>query len=244
MTEKRRPYPPEWRRKNAEVRERNRLDPNVREKQRMSWLGRPRSMETREKIGASRRKSPRALASYALLRGRHVSSETREKIRLAKLADPQNRTRLVQLNLSRTGVPLSAGHREKLRLWRTAYSATPEGREKMLGMRRASSRTGRTGSRPERSLVPFIENVLGGRWNGTGRAGVWVDRYLPDFVWPDRKIAVEVDGYWHSVRPEKDAERDRVFADLGWRVLRVGADDVMRARPLVEERIRAFLYDP
>ena len=55
-------------------------------------------------------------------------------------------------------------------------------------------------------------------------------RYL-DFAWPDRKVAVEVDGYrWHSSRAawERDRERLAELRRLGWTIVHVTHDDVER----------------
>ena len=44
-----------------------------------------------------------------------------------------------------------------------------------------------------------------------------------DFVWPDRRLVVEVDGYRYHRAPsrfESDRERDVVLALAGWQVMR------------------------
>jgi very-short-patch-repair endonuclease/predicted transcriptional regulator of viral defense system len=50
-----------------------------------------------------------------------------------------------------------------------------------------------------------------------------------DFLWPEQRLVVEVDGYpFHSARPDRrrDQARDATLAALGHVVLRVDADDV------------------
>lgn len=50
-----------------------------------------------------------------------------------------------------------------------------------------------------------------------------VGRYRLDFAWPDSKLAVEADGWYHR-SPEgaaKDSERDSWLRSEGWVVLRV-----------------------
>ena len=52
---------------------------------------------------------------------------------------------------------------------------------------------------------------------------VLVEGYLVDFVWRDRKLIVEVDGYEHHgtrERFESDRERDVVLSTRGWRTRR------------------------
>jgi very-short-patch-repair endonuclease len=50
-----------------------------------------------------------------------------------------------------------------------------------------------------------------------------------DFAYPDRRIAIEVDGYrWHAGRRrwERDLARRNALTALGWRVLHVTAADI------------------
>jgi len=53
-------------------------------------------------------------------------------------------------------------------------------------------------------------------------------RYIADFVAPSRRLIVEVDGAQHNRQRIADARRDRVLARLGYRVLRIEAQLVMR----------------
>jgi very-short-patch-repair endonuclease len=62
-----------------------------------------------------------------------------------------------------------------------------------------------------------------------------------DFVARAEKLVVEVDGKWHAQRRRADARRDRVLARLGYRVLRLEAELVMRNLPEAVARIRAAL---
>jgi very-short-patch-repair endonuclease len=50
-----------------------------------------------------------------------------------------------------------------------------------------------------------------------------------DFVWPARRLVVEVDGYaYHSSRgaKQRDHRRDRALTALGWRPVRFTYEDV------------------
>jgi hypothetical protein len=52
---------------------------------------------------------------------------------------------------------------------------------------------------------------------------VFIERYLVDFVWRERRLIVEVDGYAYHRAPsrfESDREKDVVLGMAGWRVLR------------------------
>ena len=55
------------------------------------------------------------------------------------------------------------------------------------------------------------------------RRQVPIDRYIVDFLAPSVKVVVEVDGGYHAGRGGADARRDRVLAELGYRVVRVPA---------------------
>ena len=67
------------------------------------------------------------------------------------------------------------------------------------------------------------------------------ERYIADFVAPAAKLVVEVDGPYHARRSSADASRDRKLARLGYRVLRLDAELVLRDMPAAIRRIRAAL---
>jgi very-short-patch-repair endonuclease len=68
-----------------------------------------------------------------------------------------------------------------------------------------------------------------------------VDRFIADFYCAERNLVVEVDGAVHLDRHEVDAERDRFFATIGLRVLRVRNDQVLGDMAAVLQRIQAAL---
>ncbi len=70
--------------------------------------------------------------------------------------------------------------------------------------------------------------VLGGRW-------------IADFAAPAARLVVEVDGSAHCGRERHDARRDRALAALGWRVLRLEAELVLRDLPAAVRRVREAL---
>ena len=65
--------------------------------------------------------------------------------------------------------------------------------------------------------------------------------YIADFVAPACHLVVEVDGPHHAALRAADARRDRVLARLGYRVLRLEAELVMRNLPEAVARVRAVL---
>ncbi len=53
---------------------------------------------------------------------------------------------------------------------------------------------------------------------------VVIARFVVDFLAPATRLAVEVDGGYHSQRVAADERRDRVLQRLGYRVLRLDAE--------------------
>jgi len=70
-----------------------------------------------------------------------------------------------------------------------------------------------------------------------------VDNYIPDFACVEAKLIVEVDGRSHDVAEQRvyDAERSRRSRELGWGILVVRDDDVLRDVSEVRERIASAL---
>lgn len=65
-----------------------------------------------------------------------------------------------------------------------------------------------------------------------------------DFVWPDHRLAVEVDGYaYHSSREDlrRDRRRDRQLTALGWRPARFTYEEVAFEPKLVARDLAALL---
>ena len=65
--------------------------------------------------------------------------------------------------------------------------------------------------------------------------------YKLDLAWPERRIAVEVDGYSHValVRRRQDQKKDEKLAALGWLVLRFTNKEVLTSSESVAEKIRS-----
>jgi very-short-patch-repair endonuclease len=60
------------------------------------------------------------------------------------------------------------------------------------------------------------------------REVVLAGKYIVDFAAPAVKLGVEVDGTCHARRRNADRRRDRELAELGWRVVRIEAEVVVR----------------
>jgi len=53
-----------------------------------------------------------------------------------------------------------------------------------------------------------------------------IGSWFVDFACPEKMLVVEIDGGYHDETVGKDLNRQRQIEQLGWRVLRVTADDV------------------
>jgi very-short-patch-repair endonuclease len=73
------------------------------------------------------------------------------------------------------------------------------------------------------------------------RRQVVIGRYILDFVAPRVSLVVEVDGAHHRLRRAGDARRDAKLERLGYRVLRLEAEFVMRRLPMALARVRDAL---
>jgi len=67
------------------------------------------------------------------------------------------------------------------------------------------------------------------------------NRSVADFLAPSAKLVVEVDGGSHRQRATADARRTRVLGRLGYRVLRLEAEVVLRQLPVAVEAVREAL---
>ena len=69
--------------------------------------------------------------------------------------------------------------------------------------------------------------------------GVRLADYEVDFHWPDRKLAVEIDGPHHG-RPRDrhaDARQDRALQAAGYEVIRFTDEDVYQRPERIRERL-------
>jgi very-short-patch-repair endonuclease len=97
-----------------------------------------------------------------------------------------------------------------------------------------------------RAQMTASEQVLWAKLRGNRlgvqfRRQVPVGRFIADFLAPAVQLIVEVDGGYHERRLRADDRRDRVLARLGFRVLRLPVEIVMRNMPEALARIRVSL---
>jgi very-short-patch-repair endonuclease len=68
-------------------------------------------------------------------------------------------------------------------------------------------------------------------------------RFIVDFLARGPRLVVEVDGGYHARRVVADARRDRALVRLGYRVLRLDAELVVRDMAAAVELVRAALAE-
>ena len=73
------------------------------------------------------------------------------------------------------------------------------------------------------------------------RQVVLAGRFIVDFCAPSVGLVVEVDGGCHSLRRGADARRDEKLRRLGFRVLRIKADVVLKEPSVTLHRLRTVL---
>ena len=70
------------------------------------------------------------------------------------------------------------------------------------------------------------------------RRQVVLGRFIVDFFARETGLVVEVDGGWHERRRLADERRDRTLRRLGYRVLRIEAEVVMRELAVAVSRVQ------
>ena len=84
----------------------------------------------------------------------------------------------------------------------------------------------------------------GGKLGVSFRRQAPIGKYIGDFVASEVRLVVEVDGPYHDHRRAADQRRERALRRLGYRVVRVSAEEVMTDLDAVVERIRRELRSP
>ena len=94
---------------------------------------------------------------------------------------------------------------------------------------------------PTASESRLFGAIRGRRLGVAFRRQVPVGRYVVDFVASEVGLALEVDGKYHASRAKADARRDAALRRLGYRVLRLEAELVLRDLPSALAQISAAL---
>jgi very-short-patch-repair endonuclease len=78
-------------------------------------------------------------------------------------------------------------------------------------------------------------NVLGLKFRRQHPAG----GFILDFYCARLKLAVEIDGGIHELRPERDEERTHALSRLGIRVIRFSNDEILNRMPKAMPKLEA-----
>ena len=94
---------------------------------------------------------------------------------------------------------------------------------------------------PTPSELALWRGLSGKKLGVAFRRQVPIHRFIVDFLAPEVRLAVEVDGSSHARKRSADARRDEKLRRLGYRVLRLDAKLVLRDLPAAVRRITAEL---
>ena len=116
-------------------------------------------------------------------------------------------------------------------------------RDHLLALRSAQMRHA-----PTTTEARLFDALRAGQLGVTLRRQVPVlGRFIVDFLAPEVRLVVEVDGLYHTRRDAADARRDRVLVRAGYRVLRLDAalvlSDVEAAVARVVAEVEAIRAD-
>ena len=100
-----------------------------------------------------------------------------------------------------------------------------------------AARAARLRGRPTASESCLWNAVRRGALGVEIRRQVPVGKYILDFLVPEVRLAIEIDGACHDRRSRADARRDEALRRAGYRVLRLQAEEVLREVPVVLARI-------
>lgn len=81
---------------------------------------------------------------------------------------------------------------------------------------------------PTLSELKLWSAIRGQRLGVGFRRQVVIGECIVDFLAPAVRLVVEVDGWYHTRRQRADARRDALLTQLGFRVLRLDSELVMR----------------
>jgi very-short-patch-repair endonuclease len=110
-----------------------------------------------------------------------------------------------------------------------------------LSIQRLAAHASQMRACPTGSERRLWQALRGRRLGAQFRRQVPVGRYIVDFLAPQARLVVEVDGGYHQWRQRADARRDQALRRAGYRVLRLEDELVARQLPVALERVRIAL---
>jgi very-short-patch-repair endonuclease len=91
---------------------------------------------------------------------------------------------------------------------------------------------------PTETEAALFRELRGRRLGVSFRRQVPIGRYIVDFLAPEVRLVVEVDGEYHARRKSRDATRDAWLGRQGYTVLRIDAEVVRRELRVAVGRVR------
>ena len=70
-----------------------------------------------------------------------------------------------------------------------------------------------------------------------------IDKYIVDFICRKIKLIIEIDGYSHQFKYDKDFERDKLLNALGYRILRFTEKEILTDLENVIRGIEIYVLD-
>ncbi len=90
----------------------------------------------------------------------------------------------------------------------------------------------------------WCELLSGKRLGGHGfRRQRPVGSYIADFMCPELKLIIEVDGYSHQFKSEEDIKRDEALGNLGYTVIRFSDAEVRNDLPNVQRTLEVWIEE-
>ena len=68
-----------------------------------------------------------------------------------------------------------------------------------------------------------------------------IGNYIADFFSKELKLVIEVDGITHEYKQQEDFEKDLVFNEMGYKVLRFEDNDVLNHIDIVAQEIENYI---
>lgn len=134
------------------------------------------------------------------------------------------------------GKKLSKETREKIRI--AALKAHAEGRAHNIGECRWNNKP----SYPEQFFIKVIDNEFHDKKYVREKP---FHKFSLDFAWIDKKKCIEIDGEQHEYgeQPRRDAEKDKLLLEEGWKLLRIKWIDMYRDTKFWIQKAKEFIDD-
>lgn len=100
--------------------------------------------------------------------------------------------------------------------------------------------------KPTEAELVFWNAIKGGKLGTKVRRQVTIGEYIVDFLIPQYRIVIEIDGGYHDTPEQKEVDRKRQewLEKNGYKVIRFRNEEVVASVDMVKERIKASLPSP